>query len=157
MSGIEPAVALAAAQLGLAAVGQVKQIADVSGQSKAATQAAEQQAEQLRLAAQIDQRRRQDLLDRATGSARARFGARGLGGEGGSAEAVLGGLVADGARDAADSGAILGSRLAAIDRGLGADLLQLAQARDRMALNSLRSWVSLGRGSQRQGGAGLLD
>jgi hypothetical protein len=140
MSGLEP---LVLAQIGLGVASQFQQFQQNSAQAKVAEEAARQQAEQVKLAASIESRRRKDLLDRASASARARFGARGVGDDGGSAGAVLTGLLIDGEQEAAEQGALMNSRLAAIDRGLGANLLELAQARDRHTIGVLRNWVGI--------------
>ena len=137
MSAMAP---LLVAQLGLAAASQLQQFGQINAQEKAAKQAAQQQADQVRLAADIETRRRKDLLERASATARARFGARGLGDDG-SAGAVLGGLLADSERDGADRASLVNARLASIDRGLGGNLLDLAQERDRRTISALRGWA----------------
>ena len=65
-------------------------------QAKASNRAAQAQADaqsaSIRRAREINERRKRDALKQVTATQRARFGAQGAGGRGGSADAVLSGL-----------------------------------------------------------------
>jgi hypothetical protein len=109
-----------------------------SAEAAAQTDAVAQQLRQQALAAQIEERRRQEQLRRERAQRLARFGAQGLDAGDGSAGAVLGGLSAESARQGAEnlrqrSLAMSGSLLDLADRNR-LTLLRAAEAREKAAL-----------------------
>lgn len=104
----------------------------------AQTNAVAQQLQQQALAAEIEDRRRQEQLKRERAQRLARFGAQGLASAGGSPDAVLGGLTAESTRQGAEnvrqrSLAMSNSLLDLADRNR-LTLLRAAEAREKAAL-----------------------
>ncbi|EME70388.1 hypothetical protein H261_08698 [Paramagnetospirillum caucaseum] len=117
------------------AIGTVSTVAGAAGRSAAADKAAAAQAEaqarqnQLilqRLAAEEKQQR--DLLAKASATQRARMGALGMDGSGGSAEAILAGMSKETADGIAASGQAALLRLQPARAASGANLLDGAAA-----------------------------
>jgi hypothetical protein len=99
MGGFLPTVAMSALQLGFDAV-QQKHRTDL--ERKAQEARAQSQIEAVQQTHEIQSRQRQEALRRALAAQRARFGSQGLG-LGGSADAVLSGIVADSENAARDA------------------------------------------------------
>ena len=139
-----------------AGLGAAKEIAGAAqagrrarAEAEAQTAAAAHQMRQQALAAEIEERRRREQLARERAARLARFGAQGLASGGGSAEAVLGGLTAESARQGAEAArtrslAMSGSLLDLADRNRLA-LLRAAEARERAALGVAGSGLGLAR------------
>lgn len=107
-------------------------------EAAAQTNAVAQQLQQQALAAEIEERRRQEQLRRERAQRLARFGAQGLASGNGSPDAVLAGLTAESARQGAEntrqrSLAMSNSLLDLADRNR-LNLLRAAEARERAAL-----------------------
>jgi len=100
MSGTEALLAIAAASTAF-------DVQQTYRQTKAANKAAQAQADaearQMREKLAIEERRRKEGLKRDLATQRARFGASGVGGAGGSSEALLQGLSNQTDRELADS------------------------------------------------------
>jgi hypothetical protein len=96
MGGILPGAAMSALQLGIDAAQQNS----AQAEAKAEARAQERQIQQTR---EMAARQRRDQLRRALATQRARFGAQGIAAGGGSAEAAIGGLEAEAAREEADA------------------------------------------------------
>lgn len=105
--------------------------------------------EDLRADQAAESAKRRDALRRAQARARALLGARGTGTASGSGAAVLQGLAAETARDAAFAEQELALRADSIRLGADSarerDLLQLADRRRRLQLDSLRDGLGLSR------------
>lgn len=153
---------LALISAGLGAAKEVAGAAQASrraeAEAEAQTNAVAQQFRQQALAAEIEERRRQEQLRRERAQRLARFGAQGLASGGGSAGAVLGGLSAESARQGAESMrqrslAMSGSLLDLADRNR-LNLLRAAEAREKAALNIGGQFASAGRDILRPGRAG---
>lgn len=123
MSGLETA-ALVSLVSGAVAASQANQSA--KAQVQANSRAYAMQAEQARLANEIEQRRRKEALAAGKATQRARFGAAGIGSADGSAAALLDGLQETSARRGKEAA---GQRIL----GLQANLLDV-QSRNRAAL-----------------------
>jgi hypothetical protein len=140
MGGILPSAAMSALQLGLDAAQQSNAQAEAKAEARA-------QAEQLRQTQDIAARRRRDQLRRALATQRARFGAQGIAAGGGSAEAAIGGLEAEAAREEADAQSLSALRLGRLNDELDwqrrRNLLDASSSRYRTAFSlvqrSLRS------------------
>ncbi len=91
--------------------------------------------------------KRRDALRRAQARARAVLASRGVGGASGSGAALLQGLAAETARDAAFAAQEFGVKAESIQLGLDAsrqsDLLRLSEQRRRAQLDTLRQGLSL--------------
>lgn len=105
--------------------------------------------EDLRADQASESARRRDALRRAQARARALLGARGTGTASGSGVAVLQGLAAETARDASFADQEFALRADSIRLGTNSarerDLLQLADRRRRLQLDSLRDGLGLSR------------
>ena len=99
-------------------LGAIQKRQQAKTQERFARGQADQQIAELRLQQQTQDRRRADALRRTQATQRARFGSQGLGGSG-SASAVLDGLSAASARDAADHAGAVNTRVADINHQLG--------------------------------------
>jgi hypothetical protein len=140
MGGILPSAAMSALQLGLDAAQQSNAQAEAKAEARA-------QAEQLRQTQDIAARQRRDQLRRALATQRARFGAQGIAAGGGSAEAAIGGLEAEAAREEADAQSLGALRLGRLNDELDwqrrRNLLDASSSRYRTAFSlvqrSLRS------------------
>ncbi len=139
MGGFETLALLSA---GIGAANQIAGAAQAgrraSAETAAQTNAVTQQLQQQALAAQIEERRRQEQLKRERAQRLARFGGQGLASDAGSAGAVLGGLTAESTRQGAEnmrqrSLAMSSSLLDLADRNR-LTLLRAAEARERAAL-----------------------
>lgn len=117
MSGLETVAAVVS--LGTGILGGLQQAA-------AQNEAARARVAQIRRAREIEEARRRDLLRREQATRRARFGAAGIAGTGGSADAVLRGLALDSARRGAED--------ASLDRLRTGDIRARAAARNRINL-----------------------
>ena len=144
MGGMLPTAAMSAMQLGM----------DMAQQNTAQAQAkaeARAQTLQIQQTQEIQARQRQDQLRRALATQRARFGAQGIGAGDGSAEAALGGLEAEAARQEQDASS-LGMRINRVNDDLEwqqrRSLLDASASRYRSAFSlmqrSLRSVPLLG-------------
>jgi hypothetical protein len=96
MGGMLPSAAMTALRMGM----DMAQQKEAQSQAKAEARA---QAQQIQQTQEINARQRQEQLRRALATQRARFGAQGIAAGSGSAEAALGGLQAEAAREDADS------------------------------------------------------
>ena len=145
MGGMLPTAAMSAMQLGM----------DMAQQNTAQAQAkaeARAQTLQIQQTQEIQARQRQDQLRRALATQRARFGAQGIGAGDGSAEAALGGLEAEAARQEQDASSLSGMRINRINDDLEwqqrRSLLDASASRYRSAFSlmqrSLRSVPLLG-------------
>ena len=118
----------------------------------AAAAAAQAQADQIKTAQAIDERTRQDNLERALATQRARSGAQGTSG-GGSSTAALASLASDAAQDNADSIEVANQRIQKINDdyqwGQSKSLLDTTYPTYRNGLSLVRQGVS--------GGLSLLD
>lgn len=140
MGGILPSAAMSALQLGLDAAQQ----SSAQAQAKAETRA---QVMQIQQTQEIAARQRRDQLRRALATQRARFGAQGIAAAGGSAEAALGGLEAEAAREDADAQSLAELRIGRLNDQLDwqrrRNLLEASSPRYRTAFSlvqrSLRS------------------
>lgn len=117
-----------------------------ASQMEAAAVQQRQRQSEIENAARIEERRRQEQLRREQAQRMARFGARGVGHDGGSAEAVLAGLGAESARRGAEQAdvnrlAVSGSLLDLQNRNRAA-LLSAAQGRDQAILGLGRAATS---------------
>ena len=121
------------ANLGLNAFQTVNGImqsnAAASAQADATRQQAESQRQLIQRQYEMEERRRQNLLERATARARASFGARGLSPTDGSAGALLDGIESRAGEEAADARAIFDYRLGGLDSGLAASLRRIDAGR----------------------------
>lgn len=143
---------LAVLSAGLGAAKEIAGAAQADRRARAETQAqtnaVAHQLQQQALAAEIEQRRRQEQLKRERAQRLARFGAQGIAAAGGSADAVLSGLTAESARQGAEavrqrSLAMSGSLLDLADRNRLA-LLRAAEARERAALGLAGDFAKAG-------------
>lgn len=129
---------------------QSKEKAKVNAASAAA--AAQSQADQIKTSQQIEERTRQDNLERQLASSRARFGAQGTSG-GGSSTAALATLAGDAAQESADSVELANQRIQRINDeyrwGQSKSLLDSTYPAYRSGLSLVRQGVS--------GGLSLLD
>ncbi len=147
-----------------AAVGAAKEVAGAAqtsrrmqADSEAQTNAVAQQLQQQARAAEIEDRRRQEQLRRERSQRLARFGAQGVAGGGGSADAVLAGLTAESTRQGAENAnqrrlAMSGSMLDLADRNR-LNLLRAAEARESAALGIAGQIAGAGRDIARYGSA----
>lgn len=124
MSGLETAALVSSVIGGAVAASQANQSA--KAQIQANNQAYAMQAEQARLANEIEQRRRKEALEAGKATRRARFGAAGIGSADGSAAALIDGLQTRSARRGKEA-----ARQRVL--GLQANLLDV-QSRNKMAL-----------------------
>lgn len=133
------------ASLGLGALQAVNGIAQgnaaADAQANAARAQAEHQRQMLDRQYEMEQRRRQNLLERSQARARASFGARGLSTTDGSAGALLDGIQADAEEQAADARSIFDFRAGALDAGLASSLSRIDARRPDL----LSSGLSVGR------------
>ena len=140
MGGMLPTAAMTAVQFGMDMAQQKAAQAEAKVDARAQTQQVQQQQE-------IQSRERRDQLRRALATQRARFGAQGIAAGGGSAEAALGGLEAEAARDEQDAASVGSMRISRIDDELSSqrrrNLLDASSSRYRSAFSlmqrSLRS------------------
>jgi len=145
-----------------AGVGAANQIAGAAqadrrarAEAAAQTDAVSRQLQQQALAAEIEERRRQEQLARERAQRLARFGAQGIASDEGSPAAVLTGLGAESARQAAEnmqqrSLAMSNSLLDLADRNR-LTLLRAAEARERAALGVAGAAAGAFRDSSRRG------
>lgn len=120
-----------------AALGAAQANRRAKAETQAQTNAATQQLQQQALAAEIEDRRRQEQAKRERAARLARFGGQNLASAGGSADAVLGGLVSESARRGAEAAdlrglTLSGSLLDLADRNR-LTLLRAADERERAA------------------------
>src|SRR5262245_1311385 len=149
-------LALLSAGLGAAkeAVGAAQTERRAKAEADAQTNALAQQFQQQALAAEIENRRRQEQLRRERAQRLARVGAQDLASGDGSPAAVLGGLSAESARQGAEnmrqrSLAMSGSLLDLADRNR-LNLLRAAEARERAALGIAGEFAGAGKEIARQ-------
>jgi len=109
-------------------------------QAKASANAAN-----IKRATDIEERRKREALKRITASQRARFGAQGVGGRGGSADSVIGGFAKSHDNDIADSRLIANEQINGLQTTLGAtksaNLLDASTATRRFAFSLLKKQV----------------
>ncbi|MBK8208788.1 MAG: hypothetical protein IPK78_01385 [Rhodospirillales bacterium] len=140
MGGMLPTAAMSALQFGMDMAQQNASQAEAKADARAQTQQIQQQQE-------VQSRERRDQLRRALATQRARFGAQGIAAGGGSAEAALGGLEAEAARDEQEASSVGTMRINRIDDQLDwqkrRNLLDASSPRYRSAFSlmqrSLRS------------------
>ncbi|MGE5503554.1 MAG: hypothetical protein ACM31L_03940 [Actinomycetota bacterium] len=152
MSGFESVIPLA--------VSAASTIAGASRQAKAndaAVQAADQRQAALVADYQAREHRRQNLLEQAMASQRARLGALGIGSAGGSGDALLAGMASRSAEDSTDDAAgvassmgVLQSQMAA--RSGGSSLLSLANNLMPVATKIPGAFAALDTGGDTGGG-----
>lgn len=140
MGALAPIVPYAALALTAAdaIAGEVQASRQTAAENKAARAEAESHAAQVALARRIEQRRQAEALKRAQAARRARFGAAGISGRSGSAEAVLAGLASESARRDAEAGATANLDIASTDRSVAMgnrlNLLRAARRRTHTVL-----------------------
>jgi len=118
-------------------------------QAKASNRTAQAQADaqsaSITRSQEIEARRKRDALKRITATQRARFGAQGTGGRGGSADAVLGGLARPIEEDIENSRLIAGDRVNQIQNGLNqtkrVNLLEASSPVRRLIYSNLRKQI----------------
>lgn len=129
MGGVLPSAAMTALQMGL-------ETAQQRTQAQAQKADARRQAEQVRLTQEANERQRRDRLRRVLATQRARFASQGIG-EGGSAQAVLGGLASEAERENAEGRALASSRISRINDELEwsrrRSLLEASRPANRLA------------------------
>jgi len=129
--------AIAAASVGLQMVQQRQQ---QKAQLRAAQHQAEVETQRLRQRQDIENRQRQEQLKRTLASQRAAFGASGVSGRGGSADAVLQGMRNETARAISDQESVLGLQIGGIndqvDNIRRSNLLQRRNFLQQTALNA---------------------
>lgn len=148
---------LAAKEIAGAAQADRRARAEAQAQNTAVAQQLQQQA----LAAEIEERRRQEQLARERAARLARLGAQGVAAGGGSSDSVLAGLSAESARQGAESArmrslAMSGSLLDLADRNR-LTLLRAAEAREKAALGIADAGAGLARGLGRTAAAELAS
>lgn len=151
-SAVGPAL-LSGASVGLNLLqrSQELQAAEAEARRRAETNQTEAalRLEGLRADQAAESAKRRDALRRAQARARALLGARGTGTASGSGSAVLQGLAAETARDAAFAGEEFAIRADSIRLGADSarerDLLRLAEQRRKAQLDSLRDGLGLSR------------
>ncbi len=135
MGGMLPTAAMSAMQLGM----DMAQQNSARAQAKAEAQAQTQQIQQTQA---IQSRERQDQFRRALATQRARFGAQGISGDGGSAGAALGGLQAEADREDQDASSLSALRIGRINDDLEwqqrRSLLDASQSRYRSAFSLMQ-------------------
>jgi hypothetical protein len=148
MGGFESLAVMAALAAASAAATAAQANRRASAEADAQNNAVAAQFQQQALAAEIEERRRQEQLKRERAQRLARFGAQGVSSGGGSAAAVLGGLSAESARQGAESArqrslAMSSSLLDLADRNR-LTLLRAAEAREKAALGFASDLASAG-------------
>ncbi len=163
MSALAPTAIAALASLGLGAVETIASSSRAEAARRArreedAAAAAARAAEIARLR-DIEDRRRREALRRAIAARRVRSSARGVGGPGGSADAVLLGLLSESERRSADARSLDDLRFLEIRRriaeGNRRSLLEAGRDRSRVLFDFGRRatrGVSLLSGGSRRGG-----
>lgn len=135
MGGMLPTAAMSALQLGMDMAQQKNTQAEAKADARAQTQQVQQQQE-------IQSRERRQHLRRALATQRARFGAQGIAAGGGSAEAALGGLEAEAARDQQDATSLGTMRIDRINDELDwqqrRNLLDASSSRYRSAFSMMQ-------------------
>lgn len=126
MSGFEAMIPIAVTAASTVAGAVGKSAADTAAATQAEAQARQNQLILQRQAAEAQQQR--DLLAKASATQRARMGALGLGGSGGSADAILAGMSQDTAESIAASGQAAQFKLRGSTPGSGTNLLDAATA-----------------------------
>jgi|GEM_PF-5557008 len=133
MSGLETVTTVA---LGLAR--QANQAsaasAQIDAQQRSIEANAQRQRQMIELQRASETRKRRNLLEKATASARASFGARGLSASDGSASALLSGVEGAFAADEAERDSAFGLQLGGLEQGLADSLQRVDQQRQRNLL-----------------------
>ncbi|MFM7344271.1 MAG: hypothetical protein ACKO1J_02745 [Tagaea sp.] len=121
------------AGLGLSAAqtvhGVMQADAAASAQESAMRQQADHQRQVMERQYEMEQRRRQNLLERSQARARASFGARGLSTTEGSAGALLEGIETRAGEEEQDARSIFDYRLGGLDAGLASSLSRIDAGR----------------------------
>ena len=151
MAGFETLAITAALGAASQAIGAAQADRRARAEAQAQSNAVAHQLQQQALAAEIEERRRRELLKRERAQRLARFGAQGIAAAGGSADAVLSGLTAESARQGAEamrqrSLGMSGSLLDLADRNR-LTLLRAAEARERAALGLAGDLAKAGAGA----------
>jgi len=135
MGGMLPTAAMSALQIGMDA-------AQRQSATAAAKADANAQTEQIRQAQEVQSRERQAQLRRALATQRARFGAQGIAGTGGSADAALSGMEAEAQRQEADAQSLNDLRVGRIgdqiDWQRRRNLLESSSSGYRMAFSTVQ-------------------
>jgi hypothetical protein len=133
MSGLETVTTVA---LGLAQ--QAKQASMANAQNDAQQRSIEANAERQRQLMALqhgnEARKRRNLLEKATASARASFGARGLSASDGSASALLSGVEGEFEAEQAERDSAFGLQVGGLEQGLSDSLSRIDQQRRRNLL-----------------------
>lgn len=150
MAGFETLAITAAMAAASQALGAAQASRRAQAEAEAQTNATAHQLQQQALAAQIEERRRQEQLARERAARLARFGAQGIAAGGGSSDTVLAGLAAESARQGSENArarslAMSGSLLDLADRNR-LTLLRAAEAREKAALGIAEAGAGLARG-----------
>lgn len=133
MSGLETVTTVA---LGLAQ--QAKQASTANAQNDAQQRSIEANAARQRQLMALqhgnEARKRRNLLEKATASARASFGARGLSAGDGSASALLSGVEGEFEAEQAERDSAFGLQVGGLEQGLSDSLSRIDQQRQRNLL-----------------------
>ena len=133
MSGLETVTTVA---LGLAQ--QAKQASMANAQNDAQQRSVEANAARQRQLMALqhgnEARKRRNLLEKATASARASFGARGLSASDGSASALLSGVEGEFEAEQAERDSAFGLQIGGLEQGLSDSLSRIDQQRRRNLL-----------------------
>ncbi|MCC7168126.1 MAG: hypothetical protein IT565_11215 [Rhodospirillales bacterium] len=150
MGGFAPIAAVASLALQALSSAQAQRQQQAAANQQLAAQQAEAQArvQQLQQAQEIDSQRRQRMLKEQLAAQRARFGASGIDpGGGGSARAILLGMVDDAEEEDQQARKMSGMRVDSINQGLEfarqRNLLADSQAQARNNLGLLQSGLGL--------------
>ena len=159
MAGFETLALTAAMAAASQALGAAQANRRAQAEAQAQTNATAHQLQQQALAAEIEERRRQEQLARERAARLARFGAQGVAAGGGSSDSVLAGLTAESTRQGAESArmrglAMSGSLLDLADRNR-LTLLRAAEAREKAALGIADAGAGVARGLGRIPAAGV--
>jgi hypothetical protein len=138
MSGLETVTSIA---LGLAQ--QANQASTANAQLDAQQRSIEANAARQRQLMELqrgsEERKRRNLLEKATASARASFGARGLSSSDGSASALLSGVEGEFEAEQAERDSAFGLQLGGLEQGLSDSLSRIDQQRQRNLLQDGQS------------------
>jgi len=106
---------------------------------------ADAQTASIKRATEIEERRKREALKRITATQRARFGAQGVGGRGGSADSVLGGFARNYENDIADSRLLADGQIRGLQSTVGAtqraNLLDASTATRRFVYSALKKKI----------------
>ena len=138
MSGLQT---VATAALGLAQQANQASTANaqLGAQQRSIEANAQRQRQMMELQRAGDERKRRNLLEKASASARASFGARGLSASDGSASALLSGVESEFETEQAERDRAFGLQMGGLEQGLSDSLQRIDQQRQRNLLQDGQS------------------